>query len=37
MEFIDVSNWVRDEHHGIFPVGARDKEMIWSPMRKLKA
>lgn len=28
---IDVTSWLRDEHHGIFPVGARDKEMLWSP------
>ncbi|TOD58118.1 HipA domain-containing protein [Vibrio parahaemolyticus] len=28
---IDVSSWVADEQHGIFPVGARDKQMLWSP------
>lgn len=28
---IDVSDWVGDEHHEVFPVGARDKGMIWSP------
>ena len=28
---IDVTHWEKDEHNAIFPVGARDKEMIWSP------
>lgn len=31
MEVIDVTHWSRDEQHAIFPVGARDKEMLWSP------
>ncbi|NQZ58682.1 MAG: hypothetical protein HRT88_14605 [Lentisphaeraceae bacterium] len=34
MKFINVTDWVRDEHHSVFPVGARDKEMIWSPEGK---
>lgn len=28
---IDVTGWRLDSEHGIFPVGARDKEMLWSP------
>ncbi len=28
---IDVTDWQLDVNHGIFPIGARDKEMIWSP------
>jgi hypothetical protein len=28
---IDVTRWLPDEHHGIFPIGARDKQMLWSP------
>lgn len=31
MKTINVSSWVQDEHNGIFPVGARDKQMLWSP------
>ena len=31
---IDVTDWMGDEHHAIFPVGARDKEMIWSPSER---
>lgn len=31
VEVIDVTSWVGDEHHAVFPVGARDKEMLWSP------
>ncbi len=31
MEIVDVSDWSLDEGSGIFPVGARDKEMLWSP------
>ena len=31
VKVIDVTNWTGDEHHSIFPVGARDKEMLWSP------
>lgn len=31
VEVIDVTDWIGDEHHAIFPVGARDKEMLWSP------
>lgn len=30
-EVIDVTDWLGDEHHAVFPVGARDKEMLWSP------
>lgn len=29
---IDVTSWRLDEEHGIFPVGARDKKMLWSPI-----
>lgn len=28
---LDVTAWRVDEEHGIFPIGARDKEMLWSP------
>jgi hypothetical protein len=28
---VDVSNWRVDDEHGIFPIGARDKQMLWSP------
>ncbi|HDX8380300.1 TPA: HipA domain-containing protein [Aeromonas salmonicida] len=28
---IDVTNWRLDETHGHFPVGAREKSMLWSP------
>lgn len=31
VEVIDVTDWLTDEHHAVFPVGARDKEMLWSP------
>ncbi|MBE3906219.1 hypothetical protein HJ154_19975 [Vibrio parahaemolyticus] len=31
VEVIDVTAWHGDEHNAIFPVGARDKEMLWSP------
>ncbi|EKY4197101.1 HipA domain-containing protein [Vibrio harveyi] len=31
VEVIDVTAWLGDEHHAVFPVGARDKEMLWSP------
>tara|TARA_R110002049_G_scaffold102595_1_gene248243 strand:- start:11035 stop:11955 length:921 start_codon:yes stop_codon:yes gene_type:complete len=31
MRLIDVSSWAGDDQHEIFPVGARDKKMIWSP------
>ncbi|GAA4084221.1 HipA domain-containing protein [Zhongshania borealis] len=31
MELVDVSNWPLDESAGVFPVGARDKEMVWAP------
>lgn len=30
-QVIDVTEWMVDEEHGIFPIGARDKQMIWSP------
>lgn len=32
IKLIDVTNWAGDEHHAIFPIGARDKEMLWSPL-----
>lgn len=35
IEVIDVTDWVGDEHHAIFPVGARDKEMLWSPKNQV--
>ena len=28
---IDVTNWHIDDEHAVFPIGARDKEMLWSP------
>lgn len=28
---IDVTDWLVDDTHGIFPIGARDKQMLWSP------
>jgi len=31
VKVIDVTGWLGDEHHAVFPVGARDKEMLWSP------
>lgn len=31
MNTINITDWLQDEHHGIFPIGARDKEMVWSP------
>lgn len=31
VEVIDVTAWLGDEHHAVFPIGARDKEMLWSP------
>lgn len=31
MDVIDSSGWNIDFEHGIFPVGARDKLMLWSP------
>lgn len=31
MVLIDVTDWRRDDEHGIFPIGARDKKMLWSP------
>ncbi|PCI29452.1 MAG: hypothetical protein COB67_04135 [SAR324 cluster bacterium] len=36
MKIIDVSNWRPDEQYAIFPVGARDKEMIWAPGDKIE-
>ncbi|WP_244641202.1 HIRAN domain-containing protein [Pantoea agglomerans] len=33
IELIDVNDWRRDDEHGIFPIGARDKKMLWSPLR----
>lgn len=32
MRIINVTPWVQDEYNGIFPVGARDKQMLWSPV-----
>ncbi len=31
IQLIDVSHWRLDEDHPFFPVGARDKRMLWSP------
>lgn len=28
---IDVTDWKLDVEHGYFPIGARDKRMLWSP------
>ncbi|MCT9019356.1 HIRAN domain-containing protein [Proteus mirabilis] len=31
IKLIDVTNWRKDDEHAIFPRGARDKKMLWSP------
>lgn len=31
IQVIDVTGWFVDDTHGIFPIGARDKQMLWSP------
>ncbi|GMQ45351.1 HipA domain-containing protein [Vibrio sp. 10N] len=31
MKTIDVTEWNQDERSGIFPIGARDKQMLWAP------
>jgi len=31
IELIDVNDWRTDDEHAIFPIGARDKKMLWSP------
>jgi len=31
IQVIDVTHWLVDDTHGIFPIGARDKQMLWSP------
>lgn len=31
IKLIDVTSWRKDDEHGIFPRGARDKKMLWSP------
>lgn len=31
IKLIDVTSWRVDDEHGIFPRGARDKKMLWSP------
>ncbi|KKD62526.1 hypothetical protein RN22_00130 [Grimontia sp. AD028] len=36
VEVVDVTGWIGDEHHAIFPVGARDKEMLWSPEKQVE-
>ncbi|WP_421549773.1 HIRAN domain-containing protein [Kluyvera intermedia] len=36
IQLIDVSDWRRDDEHGIFPIGARDKKMLWSPQKPLE-
>lgn len=36
MQLIDVSDWRRDDEHGIFPIGARDKKMLWSPWQEIE-
>ncbi|MBY7766653.1 HipA domain-containing protein [Vibrio fluvialis] len=30
LDVIDVTEWMQDEHNAVFPVGARDKAMLWS-------
>lgn len=35
-EVIDVTNWRLDETHGHFPVGAREKSMLWSPIEPIE-
>lgn len=32
---INVDAWQVDEEHAIFPIGARDKRMLWSPVEPL--
>ncbi len=32
IKLIDVTNWRKDDEHAIFPRGARDKKMLWSPI-----
>lgn len=31
IKLIDVTEWRKDDEHAIFPIGARDKRMLWSP------
>ncbi|WP_421327665.1 hypothetical protein [Aeromonas veronii] len=31
IEAINVDTWRVDEEHAIFPIGTRDKQMLWSP------
>lgn len=31
IRLIDVTEWRKDDEHAIFPRGARDKRMLWSP------
>ncbi|MCA1931294.1 HipA domain-containing protein [Rheinheimera sp.] len=37
IEVIDVTDWLVDDTHGIFPIGARDKQMLWSPAETIPA
>ncbi|CAM4040363.1 HipA domain-containing protein [Vibrio neonatus] len=36
MKTINVKDWAQDEHSGIFPIGARDKQMLWAPEKSQK-
>lgn len=31
IEVINVTNWLEDQRYAVFPIGARDKQMLWSP------
>lgn len=31
MQAYNVSGWRVDDEHAVFPIGARDKELLWSP------
>lgn len=35
MDMINITDWKKDEHNAVFPVGARDKEMVWSPKEQV--
>lgn len=37
MDVVDVTNWDVDREHEIFPVGARDKVMLWSPNEEISS
>lgn len=36
MIIYDITSWKHDVQHGIFPIGARDKEMLWSPNSNIR-